>query len=225
MTKLIKLICLLCVSMTISACAGIGIANNDLRWTEEVKLSDGSVIQLERKTEFTSHSGFPANSRGLYKSHEICYPPLNIRWKSKGSYRPDVFDIVDGRIHIHLPIYDCFQCMLNDYPETDALYFVWNDGAWSRIPHSQFPAASEWNLLWDSQAAREEDDVRGYLTLAGKLKDRDKSLRYEQTRKGWKRLNAIGKGIGRCNACRSIKTTTDATPEIFLNDGKSSCQP
>jgi hypothetical protein len=219
MKTLIKTLWWLWLCVSLSACA-----NNDLRWIEEVKLSDGRIIQVQRKTEMTIHSGFPANRRGLYKSHEICYPPMNLRWNSTGGYVPDIFDIVDGKPYIHVPIYDCASCMFFDYPETDALYFVWEGGQWKRIKHEAFPAASEWNLLLDSQSAHEEDDVRGFLTLPSKLKDRDRTMHHEQKRFGWKRTNEGGKGIGRCNACRAIKTTTDASPEIVVNDGSNTCQ-
>lgn len=216
---------LLCVGMAAAGCASVGIAGDHIRWTEEVKQSDGKVIQIQRHVELTV-SGFPVQQRGFDKYQEICYPPMGIRWKSKAGYQPDIFDIVDGKAYMHVPIYDCFQCMLHQYPETDAMYFVWDHGHWKRIKHEEFPATSEWNLLMQTKGGTKDYDPDGLVTLTRKTSGlTDSSLRYEQQRKGWKRTNEGGKGVGRCNACRSIKTTTDATPEVFINDGKSSCQP
>lgn len=226
MNYVLKTLYFLCAGLVAAGCAGVGIANDHIRWTEEVKLSDGKVIQIQRHVELTE-SGFPVQRRGFDKYQEICYPPMGIHWKSKAGYQPDIFDIVNGKAYMHVPVYDCFQCMLHEYPDTDALYFVWDGGAWKRISHNQFPAASEWNLLMQTNRGSTKTDPQGLITISDKTTGnwRDSTLRHEQQRKGWRRTNEGGKGIGRCNACRSIKTTTDATPEIFVNDGKSSCQP
>jgi hypothetical protein len=223
MKTLTNVLWLFWLNATLSACA-----NNDLRWTEEVKLSDGRIIQVQRKTEMTTHSGFPANRRGLYKSHEICYPPMNIRWKSTGGYIPDIFDIVDGRAYMHVPISDCFSCERYEYPSTDAVNFVWENGTWKRIRREDFPEASEWNLLLDSQAAHEEDDVRGFLSLPSKLQDRDRSMHYDQKRFGWKHVSESSSRKGRCNACRNVKNVIYGDSmdflEILAGDQQSSCQ-
>lgn len=219
MKILIKPLWLFWPTITLSACA-----SNDLLWTEEVKLSDGQIIQVQRRTEISPHAGFPANRRGLYKSHEICYAPMNLRWKSAGEYPPDIFDIVDGKAYMHVPIYDCASCMFMGYPETDALYFIWEGEQWKRIKHEEFPSASEWNLLLDSQATRKEDDVKGFLSLASKIKDRDRTMHRAQQRFGWKRVNEGGKGIGQCNACRAIRISIDTSPTIFVNDKNNTCQ-
>lgn len=220
MKALIKFLTLFCLAAPLAACAG-----DHIRWTEEVKLSDGNVIQLQRHVELTE-SGFPVQSRGFDKYQEICYPPMDIHWKSRGGYQPDIFDIVDGKAYVHVPIYDCFQCLLQGYPETDAIYFVWDKGKWNRIGHEEFPATSEWNLLMQTKRGSTSTDPQGLITIADKTTGswKDSSLRFEQKRLGWKRVNEGGKGIGRCNACRSVKTTTDASPEIFANDGTNSCQ-
>jgi len=215
-----QLAAILVFSVSLTACA-----SNEIKWAEEVKLSDGRVIQVQRRIELTE-SGFPVQQRGFIRYHELCYAPMNIRWKSKPGYQPDIFDVVDGKAYMHVPLFDCFKCMLQGYPETDALYFVWDDGQWKRITHREFPAKSEWNLLMSlvAPAGHEKDDPRGLLSLEDK-QGRSSSLRLEQKKQGWKRINESGKGIGRCNVCRTQKTTTDETPEIFINDGRSACQP
>mgnify|MGYP001022695719 CR=1 FL=1 len=224
MKRLIGFMGLLWLGLSLSACAG-----DHIRWTEEVKLSDGNVVQVQRHVELTT-SGFPVQSRGFNKYYEICYPPMDIHWKSRGGYVPDIFDIVEGKAYMHVPISSCIQCMLHGYPETDALYFVWNNETWKRISHEEFPALSEWNLLMGVKAApgHEKDDPSGLITLKDKEK-RSSSLRREQKRLGWKRVNESyayrANGIGQCNACRSSKATTDESPDIFVNDDKNACQP
>lgn len=219
MKALAKMLCLaLLLSVGLAACA-----SNDIRWTEEVKLSDGRVIEIQRRVELTE-SGFPVQERGFRRSLEICYAPMKLRWKSKGEYVPDIFDIVDGKAYMHVPVYDCISCMLFGYPETDALYFVWVDGQWKRISHEEFPEPSRWNLLMSFATPREKEDPRGRLTLQDKER-RPSSLRDEQKRFGWKRVNESGKGIGRCQACRSVVVQANVSSEILISDADSICKP
>lgn len=211
--------------VTLAGCAGVGIGGNHIRWTEEVKLSDGKVIQLQRHVELTD-SGFPVQRRGFDKFHEICYPPMGIHWKSKAGYQPDIFDIVDGKAYMHVPVSAQHECYEQRYPEPNALYFVWENGGWKRIKHEEFPAKAEWNLLLShtATAGHEEDDAHGLLTLSDKAK-RPSSLRVEQQRLGWKRVNesyAERRGCKRWNT-----TSTELKPDavsIFVEDGKSTCQ-
>ena len=217
MDVLVKSVVLFGLIFSLCACA-----SNDLRWTEEVKLSDGKVVQIQRRVELTD-SGFPFQQRGFNKYFEICYPPLNMHWKSKAPYQPDILDIVGGRAYMHVPISACISCMLFDYPKDDALYFAWEGGSWKRIRREEFPAAAEWNLFLSFKAApgHEQDDAHGLVTLADK--ERPSSLRIEQQRYGWKRVNEQWPGIGQCEACSKVKVTTDMTPEIFVNDGAPVC--
>lgn len=209
-------------SISLSACAG-----EHIRWTEEVKLSDGKVIQIQRHVELTE-SGFPTQKRGFDEYQEICYPPMNIHWKSKAGYKPDIFDIVDNKAYMHVPISDCSQCMAHGYPPTDALYFVWENGRWRRITQAEFPGTSVWNLLMQTKGGATATDPRGLITITDKTSGKwnDDSLSYEQARLGWKRVSESYAWKGSCDACRNRKVVTDTTPNIFLT-GKdaSSCQP
>jgi hypothetical protein len=211
--------------MVAAGCAGVGIANDHIRWTEEVKFSDGKVIQIQRHVELTE-SGFPVQRRGFDKYQEICYPPMGIHWKSKGGYQPDIFDIVDGKAYMHVPVSAQHECYEQGNPSPNALYFVWENSRWKRIKHEEFPAVSEWNLLMSFKAAagHEKDDARGTITLDDKLKRRS-SLRDEQKRFGWKRVN---ESYSRREGCTQWgKTSAELKPDavsIFLNDGKNTCQ-
>lgn len=206
---------------TTLACAAC--AADEIKWTEEVKLSDGRVIQLQRKVQLTV-SGFPVQERGFVKYSEMCYPPMNVRWKSSGGFQPDIFDIVDGKAYVHVPISGCISCNYFGYPATDAIYFVWEKGVWKQIKHEEFPARSEWNLLISpvAPAGHESDDPHGLLTLKDKER-RPSGLRIEQQKKGWKRVNESGQGIGRCNACRNVMVQMTGTLEVLVNDGGATC--
>ncbi|MFN9388275.1 MAG: hypothetical protein ACK6DF_01790, partial [Betaproteobacteria bacterium] len=134
MNHLHKTLIALCASLSLTGC--VSILGDHVRYTEEVKLSDGKVVVIQRHAELTA-SGFPSQRRGFVKYFEICYPPMNIHWKSKGGYEPDIFDIVDGKAYMHVPISGCRICAFYNNPPTSALYFVWENGAWKRIPHEE----------------------------------------------------------------------------------------
>lgn len=218
MKSIFKALWLLCLSTTLTACAGNGI-----RWTEEVKLSDGKIIQLQRRTELTE-SGFPVQKRGFYKYHEICYPPMGIRWKSMRGYQPDIFDIVDGKAYMHVPISDCEKCRLHGFPASNALYFTWEINRWKRIAHGQFPEKSEWNLLMSIKAApgHEQDDPHSLMTIADKER-RQSSARYEQKHRGWKRVSDADGWRDSCNKCGRANPSPEVPPEILFTDDKNKC--
>lgn len=221
MKTLIKILSLLCLGLSLAACAG-----DHIRWTEEVKLSDGKTVQLQRHVELTA-SGFPVQERGFNKYFEICYPPMNIHWKSKGGYVPDIFDIVGGKAYMHVPLAAEAECYAQGNPVPNSLYFVWDNGAWKRISHEEFPAASEWNLLMGVKAApgHEKDDPSGLITLEDKGK-RSSSLRREQKRLGWRRVNESYSNRAGCAQWGPINPNANPTgAEIFIDDGKNACQP
>jgi hypothetical protein len=222
MKTLAQILCLIALSSAFSACA-----SNDIRWTEEVKLSDGRVIQIQRHVELTE-SGFPMQRRGLDRYQEICYPPMNIHWKAKAGFKPDIFDIVDGRAYMHVPLGACAECSAHDYPSPNALYFVWDNGKWRRIRYEEFPETSEWNLLMQTKGGSKETDPQGLITIEDKTTGKwtDSTLRLDQKRSGWRRVNEDYYWRDACRKCGpSGPNATSAVTDIFINDGKNSCQP
>ena len=209
------------------AVALTAFAGSDIRWIEEVKLYDGRVIELQRRVGLAA-SAVPAQRRGRIEYHEICYPAMKLRWKSAAAYLPDLFDIVEGKAYVHVPLGACHECGLHGDPEPNALYFVWERGEWKRIRHEEFPRASEWNLLmaFVSAPGHEQDDPRGRLTLEHKAQ-RSTSLRLEQERLGWKRMNESYDWRDGCRKCGRQQPNAffaDAR-EIFVSDAKTSCEP
>lgn len=223
-----------CLVLLAAGCAGIGtsIGGDHIRWIEEVKLSDGSVIQIQRHAELTG-SGFPVDKRGSYKYHEICYPPLGIHWKSRGGYRPDIFDIVDGKAYIHVPVSSQLQCYEQGSPDHGAIYFVWEQGRWQRIEREAFPARSEWNLLMQTSGGTRSTDPKGLVALADKdVLDRD--LHYFRSRDGWKRTSESqarsegcrrhGKGWCVDADCQYVTDKPREPLSIFHPDTSNTCQ-
>lgn len=210
---------LMLLALPILGCAG----NDHIRWTEEVKLSDGQVIEIQRHVELTE-SGFPVSRRGFDKYHEICYPPLGIHWKSRGAYKPDIFDIVDGKAYVHVRVDGGTQCWEQGYPKTGAIYFVWEGGRWKRITHEEFPAAAEWNLLMSSKGGSTSTDARGLITLTDKTtgKWNDLDLRLEQKRLGWRRLNESYASREGCKPYENVNTQV-----IYVNNAlrREDCKP
>ncbi|OGT02210.1 MAG: hypothetical protein A2Z65_01995 [Gallionellales bacterium RIFCSPLOWO2_02_58_13] len=221
--------------MAATGCAGVSVGSDHIRWTEEVKLSDGSVIQIQRHVEL-AESGFPVQRRGFNKYYEICYPPMGIHWKSRGGYQPDIFDIVEGKAYMHVPVTSQAECYEQGSPETGAIYFVWENSQWRRIEHDEFPARSEWNLLMSIKAAHghEKNDPRGIISLEDK-ELRQTSALLEQKRFGWIRVNEsyarrdgckpYGKGPSWCAdaKCTRLRDRPAEPIDIFYTDSSNTC--
>lgn len=201
--------------------AASGCNGEEIKWTEEVQLHDGRIVQLKRKTEIGA-SGFPVQRRGFDHFYEFCYEPMGMHWKMRASWSPDIFDIVDGRAYLHVPLGDCFECQLQGYPESNALAFVWENGVWKRIPYEDFPESLRWNLLRGSEGAQSKDDARGLVTLAQK-RSRDYGLIQNQKYKGWMRISQQDV-YPRCERCKkSAPHQTDKSPEIFATTDQPGC--
>lgn len=198
-----------------------GCTGEEIKWTEEVQLHDGRVIQLKRKTEIGA-SGFPAQKRGRDHFYEFCYPPMGMNWKMRPPYVPDVFDIVDGKAYLHVPVSGCTECQLQGYPESNALAYVWENGVWKMIPYNRFPSALRWNLLRGFDGAQSKDDARGLVTLNQK-QSRDYGLFQNQKYKGWTRISQQ-EVYPRCTKCKDEgRIQTDKSPEVFIQSDRTDC--
>jgi hypothetical protein len=202
-------------------------------WNEEVKLHDGKIIVIKRHEEL-GLTGLPLAHRGARKFWQFCYAPMNIQWKSKPDYFPEVFDIVDGKAYVRVTIANCELCMLHDYPETTALYFVWEGGAWRKIAYKDFPAGLRYNMLgnthYDDDGSR---DVRGMVTI--KQKEERAPEMYWLMRKKPEivglndRVNHQGPNKPPiytrevCQKCKGIRGQTTSTSEVFLPANSKDC--
>ena len=152
---------------------------------------------------------------------------MGIHWKSKGGYQPDIFDIVDGKAYMHVPVTACVQCRANGDPSPNALYFVWDNGQWKRIRHEELPAPSEWNLLLQTNRGSPGADPQGHITIQDKTTGNwnDWTMRDEQKRFGWKRVNEAYDSRDACQKCgRNKPNFIPSEPaEVFVNDGSNTC--
>lgn len=201
-----------------------GCAPTEIDWNEEVKLRDGQIIVIKRHEEL-GRSGLPLAHRGSRKFWEFCYAPMNIHWRSKPDYFPEVFDIVDGKAYVRVSIGHCESCMLHGYPETNALYFIWDGGAWKKIGYKDFPAGLRYNMLngthYDDDGSR---DVRGLVTVAQK-EQLDGEIYWLMRKKP----EIVGRNdtVAFRDACKQCKTTrvqTDSTAEVFLPASHTDCK-
>ena len=195
-----------------------------LDWSEEVKLHDGRIVVIKRHDELGA-IGFPLAHRGARKYWQFCYAPMGIHWKSKPEYFPETFDIVDGKAYVKVSIGGCELCMLHGYPDTDALYFVWEGSNWKKIDYKDFPKGLRYNMLnntdYDDDGTR---DVRGLVTIAQK-EERDPNMYWlMRKRPGITGLNETVAYHGACEKCKGIHGQTTSDSEVFLPAHSKDCK-
>lgn len=179
----------------LTAC-GNGI--DTAEWTEEVKLSDGSVITVWRKERARSN-GFPNARRGGYVDLEFRYEPLGVHWKDVATpvhvRKPVAFDFIDGVPHLVLSGSRDI-CVNRAKTEYMAEILKWVDGRWVEVPQAQFPADHIYmNLLRVPWGHTVDGDARGKLSLAEKeLKYHHRSDKQETVSKWFQ--NRICKYVG-----------------------------
>lgn len=88
----------------LAAAALTGCSNKEeMRWKEQVWLSDGRRIDVDRYS-VALKSGFPNSTDGPPVYQEISYAPLGVHWSAKSGTKgvPEMlsFDIVDGDAYL-----------------------------------------------------------------------------------------------------------------------------
>lgn len=220
--------------MSVSIPLSAACAPTVIDWSEEVKLHDGKIIVIKRHDEMGA-SGLPLSHRGSRKYWQFCYAPMKIHWKSKPGYFPEVFDIVDGKAYVRVTIGSCESCMLHGYPETSALYFVWEGGAWKKISHKDFPPGLRVNMLngthYDDDGSR---DVHGLVTIAQK-EQLDGEIYWLMRKKpeiiglnDWVTYQGPNRppkyARDACKECMGVRGQTTSTPEVFLPASRTDCK-
>jgi hypothetical protein len=207
-------------SALLAAVIGLSGCGPDVaEWQEEVQLSDGKVIVLDRKSIIGP--GSPTAHRGAVISHELCYKPMGVYLKTGGVYQPEIFDIRDGVPYVALPSDHCLLCQLNAYPEFSTLFFKFANGTWQQIPYSEFPQQADTNMLQQIFDGRESSrDAKGFVGLGTKWERDGDSLPRGGTFKKW----MYGERGQRCKNCRARSSTeivgqTPKSWEPILNNG------
>lgn len=150
--------------LSLNAC---GKSIDTAEWTEEVKLSDGTMVTVWRKARAYS-GGFPNSPRGRNIDFELRYEPLNVRWAVTISHThvrdPVSFDIIDGVPHLTL-YGDRASC--RNRPPTDytAQFLRWVNGQWVDVPQAQFPVDRVFMNLYSRYWGHStKDDAYGLIT-------------------------------------------------------------
>lgn len=131
-------------------------------WTEEVKLTDGSVIVIKRKMvrERFGEPGHPG--RVLRQEIEYDKPGGAIRWA--GDIDPYVFDFANGKSYVVAFPNTGEECKRYGNPNPPFVFFEQAGGEWRRIYAKDVPDALEFNLLRNAW----KNGNQGSITLAVK---------------------------------------------------------
>jgi hypothetical protein len=209
----------LAIAMMGAALGGCG--NDEIKWTEDVRLRDGKVVQVTRRTELSA-SGFPVSKRGFHQYHELCYAPLGAYWKSKPEYPPEVFELDGGKAYVKVTLLSFDICGLHGYPKDDALYFVWSGADWKRIDAAQFPRGARLNLLQDPTGRTAAGDARG--TVAQKEKEeRDGGIYYTLKLLSANGMNEAPPFKGMCSRYPVDKSAPPPATSIFRSSWRKTC--
>lgn len=172
-------------------------------WSEEVQLYDGRVVVVDGRATRGS-SGFPTEHRGGLISWELCYRPSKAYWKSPAAYKPEVFEIVNGKLYVIVPLRDCIRCTLHDFPSFSALVYRWEGVGWKRVSLAEVPGAVEPNLLSDIWGGRSSArDARGLYTLDAKRRrdwENDPAQRAARVERFQREVRDAEKG--KCPVCK-----------------------
>ena len=157
--------------LAIAALAIAGCGNDRPAWTEEVSLTDGRTLVLDRRAERAGRQ-LVSGERGPVLGWEICYAPQKIYWKSLREYRPSAFEMAGDKAFVKVLLHSCEMCAAAGNPADSAAYFAHRDGKWVRVPAAEYPG-KRWKNLMEIGIFDMIDpkaDVSGKLTLADKWK-------------------------------------------------------
>jgi hypothetical protein len=148
-----------------------GCGNDRPAWSEEVSLTDGRTLVIDRRAERGGRAYF-SRERGPIESWELCYSPRKIYWKSLAEFRPSAFEMAGDKAFVKVLLHSCKTCAAAGSPPDSAAYFAYRDGKWVRIEPAEYPG-KRWKNLMEIGIFDMVDpkaDVSGALTLAEKWK-------------------------------------------------------
>jgi hypothetical protein len=145
--RILRCLIILAVLAGLSACS----AKKEVSWKEEVRLSDGSVIVIDRSQSYR-RAREPAQKAGWlfdYATLEATLPPRarSVRWE--GPAQPLVLDIDKaGQIYL-LATMETFEG-LRHYQVAEGTWYVgfrFDGETWMRVNLGEFPRGMSPNLL------------------------------------------------------------------------------
>lgn len=136
-------------------------------WTEEVMLSDGSMVHVAREA-WRIRWGNLGTQRGSLRGAALEYPPARARWKmtfSSSDVRlPISFDLIDGAPLLVLEVRNDAYCRTVAPEEPRVQVLRWQDGRWIEVPHAQAPwDRLRLNLVTSPWTSSRKDDLHGLV--------------------------------------------------------------
>lgn len=154
-----KFVLLLLISMI----AGCGKRIDAAQWTEEIRLSDGRMVLIERSARAYS-SGFPNSWRGAEIDSKLEYVPLKIQWSGDRRLQPISFDIINDIPYLALHIMDKRLCDRRARSDYAVILLRWRDGKWEEVRVNEYPAdAAIANLSDQYWGGSSKDDYKGTI--------------------------------------------------------------
>jgi hypothetical protein len=122
------------------------------KWDEEVSLSDGSTVTLQRKVErqWLCSSSLPGSCAILSSGFKADVPKLGrVEFSWKGRELPLAIDLVDGRLWLVIPILGLDRCYEYDNPGDSVVALMFDNAAWRPRPYGEIRGKLKFNLLQD----------------------------------------------------------------------------
>lgn len=148
-----------------------GCGNDRATWSEQVSLTDGRTLVVDRRAERAGRQ-LVSGERGPVVSWELCYAPQKIYWKSLREYRPSAFEMAGDKAFVKMLLHSCEMCAALGSPTDSAAYFAHREDKWMRVTAAEYPG-KRWKNLMEIGVFDMIDpkaDVSGSLTLADKWK-------------------------------------------------------
>lgn len=200
----------------IASCSTVDTAE----WREEVQLHDGGVVLLDARATRGS-SGSPVEHRGNLRTWELCYRPAKAYWKSSAAYKPDVFEIINDKPYVVIPLRGCLLCFVHGFPSFSALVYRWEGGEWKQAAPGELPANVIPNLLGNVWSDRyRSDDATGFYSLQDKQRrdredDRSRGIRVRNFER-----QVLDTEKGECSVCKARGDTAVTTRKPADFEGK-----
>jgi NAD-dependent dihydropyrimidine dehydrogenase PreA subunit len=200
------------VLLALAALLLSGCGNDVAKWSEEVALTDGRTVVVERRAERGGRQ-IMTGERGPIESWELCYAPKKIYWKSPKEFRPSAFEMSGDTAFVKVLLHDCDDCKAAGFPPDSAAYFAHRGGKWVPVPASEYPGKRWKNLMelgvFDRIDAKQ--DVSGALTVQQKW-ERDNIN--EDTKEGRFIAGDHPKTCSKCRdrAASAVKLEPQSTP-------------
>lgn len=136
-------------------------AAETVRWSEEVELSQGGALRVERYGEWGSRIIDLPGAGGIIRNEfSFTHAGREVRWTRKDSpthAEPVLLDFITGVPVVVVPVRGGQDCARTGFPPQGLVAYRWENPAWRRMDASAIPPQWKANLLsaWNVQSRRE----------------------------------------------------------------------